>query len=371
MTTHLIRFGEFNRSLVTNTRNTKMGMTLDELKAQNAAEELAANDAPVVDTKEDIKDEYVEVVDDAKADDTKELSQDSDDTKVELESWQLTEESVDSDDDKKEGFVPNHEAARRRKKAKALSVELKGEQDENAALRKQIEDLQNGSTPKAQEEAKALVRPTREQFDYDDDAFDVAIEAYHDERLERKLNARDNKTQKSTDDSARQKAFQEQAAKSFDNHYSGAQELIDSGKITEDSFRGSEKLVKEALEAANPGRGEIAFNTLIVGLGKDSAKVEFQLGVNPALLHELQSIQAADPSGLSASRFLGRLQEKIQTPSKKRSNAPKPGAVITGDGSGGGKHAPLLAEYKKSDDMKTRMMLKRKARSQGADTSNW
>ncbi len=348
-----------------------MAQTLDELKAENAAAELTAQDNQVDDKQEAIKDEHVGVTEEPEADNTNAQLQDGDSEKVELESWQLTEDTVTSDDDKKDGFVPNHEAARRRKKAKALSVELKSEKDENAILRKRLEDFENGTAHKAQEEVKELVRPTREQFDYDDDAYDEAIEIYHDERLDRKLKARDSKAQESTSEANRQAAFQKKAEQSFDNHYNDAQTLIEEGKITEESFRGAETLVKQALEAANPGRGDIAFNSLIVGLGKDSAKVEFQLGVNPALLHELQNLQAEDPSGLSASRFLGRLQEKIQAPSKKRSNAPKPGTNAQGDGSSAGKHAPLLAEYRKSDDLQTRMTLKRKAKSQGADVSNW
>lgn len=346
-------------------------MTLDELKAQNAADEAAELETPIVDKTDIVEDEYVEVVEEIKADDTKAIDGDKSEDKVELESWQLTEESVDSEDDQKKKFVPNHEAARRRKQSKALRGELKEKDSELDTLRAELEALKGGSQPVIQE-VKKLTRPTREQFDYDDDKYDIAVDAYHEQRIDNKLSSFNSDNTAATKAQNAKLAFQERQEKSFDSHYGEAQQLIDDGKISTGDFKDAESIVIQALEDSLPGNGQNTFNQLIVALGKDSAKIAFQLGKNPELLYKLQSELAIGDGGLSASRFLGGLQQRISTPNKKRSQAPTPGSKVAGDSSGG-KHAPLLAQYNKlnEDDVKGRMTLKRQARSKGADTSKW
>ena len=138
--------------------------TLKELKAENAATAAATNDAPVGDKKEIIEDEYVEVVEQVKADDTGSKPEDEGSQEVELEDWQLTEETETSEDEQKGGFVPNHEAAKRRKKNQALRGEIKEKDSELEELRKQVNALQSGTAPKVEQEQAALVRPT---LDYD------------------------------------------------------------------------------------------------------------------------------------------------------------------------------------------------------------
>ena len=353
-----------------------MAQTLKELKAENAAAEAPIVDAPVLDKKEIIKDEYVEVVEQAKADDTGSKSEDEGSQEVELESWQVTEDTETSDDEQKGGFVPNHEAAKRRKKNQALRGEIKEKDSELDDLRKQVEALQSGTAPKAEQEQAALVRPTREQFDYDDDAYDKAVDNYYDAKLDRKIDSRTKDSTEKATQATQQQAFADNQKKNLDAHYERAGKLVEDGKLTEESFRNADTLVRKALDSIKPGYGDMLTDSLIStlnSLGDGSEKVMYQLGVNPAKLLELQNKLITDPSGLSASMFLGQLQAKAQTPSKRRSQAPTPGSKVEGEGGNNGNVSTLQKQYNKIDDndVQARISFKRQAKKNGIDTNNW
>jgi len=348
--------------------------TLKELKAENAGAEAAIEDVVVEDKKEPIQDEYVEVVEEVKADDTGGESKNEDEQEVTLESWQLTEETGTSEDEQKGGFVPNHEAAKRRKKNQALRGELKEKDSELDELRKQVEALQSGVAPKVEQEQAALVRPTREQFDYDDDAYDNAVDKYYDDKLDRKIDSRTIAGTEKANQVNQQQAFADAQQKSLDAHYGMAQKLVDDGKVTQESFKNADTLVRQALDSINPGQGDNLTNTFISMLnsaGEGSEKVMYQLGVNPAKLQELQNKIITDPSGLSASVFLGQLQANVQTPSKRRSQAPTPGSKVEGEGGNNGNVSTLQKQYNKLDDIQSRISFKRKAKKNGTDTKNW
>ncbi len=353
-----------------------MAQTLKELKAENAAAEALIVDAPVEDKKEIIKDEYVEVNKQVKAEDTGSKPEDEGSQDVELEGWQLTEEAEASDDEQKGGFVPNHEAAKRRKKNQALRGEIKEKDSELDDLRKQVEALQSGTAPKVEQEQPALVRPTREQFDYDDDLYDAAVDKFYDEKLDRKIDSRTKDSTERATQASQQQAFADNQKKNLDAHYERAGKLVEDGKLTEESFRNADTLVRKALDSIKPGYGDMLTDSLIStlnSLGDGSEKVMYQLGVNPAKLLELQNKLITDPSGLSASMFLGQLQAKAQTPSKRRSQAPTPGSKVEGEGGSNGNVSTLQKQYNKIDsgDIQARISFKRQAKKNGTDTNNW
>ena len=351
-------------------------ITLDELKAENAAIESKANNEVVNDEKEIIKDDYVEVKEEVKADTDDNSTEDNDEEEAELESWQLTEDTEASVDDQKSGFVPNHEAAKRRKKAQALKGELNDTKDENKELLARIAALESGNAPQAQPQSQPLVKPTREQFDYDDEAYDAAVDAYYDAKFDQKItNHQAVSTEKQTQE-AKQQAYLSKQKQSLEDHYERAQKLVDEGKVTDKAYKDADILVRRTLDATSPGQGDNLANALIStlnSLGEGSEKVMFQLGANPAKLQELQNKLVTDPSGLSASAFLGQLQSQIQNPSKRRSQAPKPSANANGEGGGSGQAGAASKAFNKldSDDVQGRITMKRKAKSQGIDTSNW
>lgn len=346
-------------------------LTLNELKAENAAAESASQDEPVDDIKESIKDEYVEDVKDVKAD-TEEIStEDDDEKKPELESWQLTDETESSEDDQKSGFVPNHEAAKRRKQAKALRGELKEKDSELEDLRKQVEALQVGKAPQA-EVKQTISEPQLPEDMYDEDA----MRKYHQDMINYTKNVGNQykvDNEKSQKD-AQQQALESAKQKSLDDHYERAAKLVSQGKVTEESFKGADKVVRMTLESMYPGQGDSSTDALIStldNLGEGSEKVMYQLGVNPSKMQELQSKLTADPSGMLACAYLGKLQSQIQTPSKRRSQAPAPSSKADGDGGSAGKAGSLQKAYNKADGSQERITIKREAKLQGVDVSNW
>lgn len=351
-----------------------MQITLDELKAENAAIEAEANSAPVEDKKEPIQDEYVEVKEDIVPDTVESSTEDDDENKAELESWQLTEETETSEDDQKSGFVPNHEAAKRRKQAKALKGELNDTKDENKELLARIAALESGKQPQDETSVKPLVKPTREQFDFDDDAYDIAVEKYYDDKFDQKLNSHSVNANQKNQQEAQQQALEVAKQKSLDDHYERAAKLVSQGKVTEESFKGADKVVRMTLEKMYPGQGDSSADALIStldNLGEGSEKVMYQLGVNPSKMQELQSKLAADPSGMLACAFLGQLQAQIQTPSKRRSQAPSPSSKADGEGGSAGKGSSMQKAYDKADGSQARITIKREAKLKGIDVSNW
>lgn len=351
-------------------------LSLSELKAQNAAAEEETQVESVEDIQEEAQAEQTEVENEVVADSVEESPDDEGEGKAELESWQLSGDTETPESESKGGFVPNHEAAKRRKKAQALKGELKAKDSELEELRKQVEALKAGNAPQAEQQVK-LTRPTREQFDFDDDAYDAALEKYYDDKLEQKLASHTTNTNQQAQQQAQQQRAIEAQQKSLNSHYERAAKLVEDGKVTEESYRNADSIVRQSLESMFPEQGDTMTNALIStlnSLGDGSEKVMYQLGVNPAKMQELQNKLATDPSGLSASAFLGQLQSQINTPSKRRSQAPKPAAAATGESGSTGKAGTLKKQYDKlgeSGDIQGRITLKRQAKRDGIDVSNW
>ena len=351
-----------------------MQITLDELKAENAAIEAEANNALVEDKKEPIQDEYVEVKEEIKADGVDDSTEDNDENEPTLESWQLTEETETSEDDHKSGFQPNSEAKTRRLKNKALRGELNDTKDENKELLARIAALESGKQPQVETSVKPLVKPTREQFDFDDDAYDIAVDKYYDDKFDQKLNNHSTNANQKNQQEAQQQALEVAKQKSLDDHYERAAKLVSQGKVTEESFKGADKVVRMSLEKMYPGQGDSSADALIStldSLGGGSEKVMYQLGVNPSKMLELQSKLTADPSGMLACAYLGQLQAQIQTPSKRRSQTPAPSSKADGEGGSAGKAGSMQKAYDKADGSQARITIKREAKLKGIDVSNW
>lgn len=347
-------------------------LSLKELKAQNATPEEVKEDLPVIDIKENITPEQVNIDNSSDAD-TNNLPgelEESSEEKV-LESWMQTEESETSEDDQNSGFVPNHEAAKRRRQAKALKGELSEAKDENQVLLDRIAQLEaSNNAPKKQNEIGP--RPTREDFDFDDDAYDEAVDKWNDDKFDRKMNNHYQDNQQKSQKEAQELAQQQALDKSLNDHYDRAQKLVDSKMVTQEAYQGADKMVRMSMENMFQGHGNQMTDRLISTLnGEGSEKVIYQLGVNPGKMQELTAHLQNDPSGLSAAAFLGRLQSQIQSPQKRRSQAPTPGAKVDGESGSSGKAGTLQKQYSKSTDIQERISLKRQAKKQGVNVNNW
>jgi hypothetical protein len=348
-------------------------LSLQELKAQNAGSN--EEEQPIIDNAQEVvKDDYVEETELNKAADVESYGEQEDpEDNVEVESWMQSEKETHKDDHES-GFKPNHEAAKRRRQNQSLRADIKEKDSELDELRKQVEALKAGSAPIESEQVKPTPRPTREQFDFDDDLYDQAIDRWNDEKIERKLNSHYNTSQQQAQQEKQKQEFQLAQTKNLNDHYDRAQKLVDDGKITEDAFRNSDQIVRTSLERQFQGEGNDITNTLISTLnstGDDSEKVMFLLGNNPAKMQELQNLLSIQDGGLSAAMFLGQLQRDVKTPVKRRSQAPRPGSSAEGESGNGGKAGTLQKQYSKAESVQERISLKRAAAKNGVDTSKW
>lgn len=337
-------------------------LSLKELKAQNEGTEevvpavVVPEVEPVVAPKVE---EVAEVVTDPISDPEIPATED--------ESWMEAEEPEASEGEKKEGFIPNHGVAAVKRKLKA---KLEVKDSENAALKAEIEALKNGQLQQAPEQSIIPPRPKREDFDYDDDKYDAAIDDWNDKKTDLKLKSfSQSNAQKSQADK-----HQANLEKSIDSHYGKAAELVASGKITEDAYRTADNSVRQAIDEVFSGQGDRITDMLINTLsltGDSSEKVMYQVGVSAEKREKLRSLMSNDPSGLAASAYLGTLQAAISSPKKRRNSGPKPLQEVNGEGGNGGPGGLMQKEYAKATDVQTRISLKRKARAQGVDVSQW
>lgn len=341
-------------------------LTLAELKAKNAAEEEAEQETEVVEVEEqqDAKvtitpvETTVEDADDDADDDTEEEESEA------VESW-MQEEVATPEDDGDSGFKPNREAAAVRKKLKA---KLHEKDDELESLKAEIERLKSGSTTAPQTELK---RPKLEDFDYDEEAYNAAMDDYYDKRVDTKLESKQS-VQQQREAAERQKKALEEAV---DRHYTRAAKLVEEGKVSEEKYTQADRAVRESFERIAKGNGDKIVDSLIKtldSLGEGSEKVFYQLGVNPAKMQEVANLFATDPSGLSTVAYLGKLQASIQSPTKRKSSAPAPSPELKGSGSTKTPGEALLKRYKKAgNNVQARLDIKREAKRQGIDTRNW
>ena len=346
----------------------KVTKSLKELKEENAqtettevetVEDMQSLDT-VTATTEEVEDEAVNTeLDDAES------------NEVETESWMQTEEA-NSDDDHKSGFKPNHEAAKTRKRLKA---KLNEKDSELESMRAELEQLRSG---KVEPQTEALPpRPKREDFDYDDDKYDAAVDEWSDKKIDARFKTNSQKSNEAQQKEAAQQARLKHVETSLNGHYSRVDKLVGTGKVSQDAYDSAETNVRNAMEIMHPQLGDQVTDNLITTLnsiGEGSEKVIYQLGINPSKLLELKNKIASDPSGFTAVAYLGSLQAQISTPTRKRSSAPKPASNVSGEGGASGQAGAmqkLHAKAGKAGDIQTRIRLKRKAKAQGIDTSNW
>lgn len=346
--------------------------SLKQLKAENGDEVETIDNEVVEQPKEELQDEYIEVDENLKpVEDEPEDDEEVADGETEIESWMQSDEATPDES----GFTPNHEAAKRRKQAKALKATVAEKDSELETLKKQIEQLQSGAATPQQPQTEALPeRPTREQFDYDDDAYDKAVDEWNDKKIEARFNSfSQSSNQKADQERQQQEQLNAKAAqdKVVDSHYERASKLVEEGKIDADKYQQADRNFRQAMNVAFPDKGDAITEQLISKIGEGSEKVMYSLGVNNAKLAELQSRILSDKSGLSAAMYLGELKSQLSTPTKRRSQAKKPAKQVNGDVQASDSHSKLRKKYDKMTSVQDRVSFKRKARADGVDVSNW
>lgn len=341
-------------------------LSLSELKAQNAeADQVKETE------EEEVEEEILEpdeVEEPEKLEEETETDDEESDDSEDLEDWQKSE------DDNKSGFIPSAEAKHLRLKNKDLKAQKEERDLELEELRQKVEALSDQS----KQEGEALPpRPTLEQFDYDEEKYNEALDGWFDKKIELKLNKGIESTQQERAKQLEIEAANQARESAVHKHLNKASKLIAEKKITQDAWLAGDLLVRQTLDQTFPGAGnEIAdqFISLMEGNGEGSEKAWFYLGRNPKALNQFKDKLLNDKTGASAVMYLAKIQEKASKPPRnKRSDAPKPAAKLKGDATTGTAKS-LKKQYDKAvkdGDIQARISAKRAAKKAGADVSKW
>lgn len=339
--------------------------TLEELKAENAAEEQEDLETTQVDDEPELETEADKP--EVELDEAGELIEVDADAEA-VEDWMKSD--TDDDDDGGQpsgGQFDDSDMAKARRKYKA---KLTKKDDELEAAKREIEELKKPRAP-----AQELHEPQRDDFETDLD-FTNAVIDYRFKKTQAENQAASQAEQRRTEFQNRQA----KVSKAVDNHYERAVKLAEESGITPEMYQSADFKVRSMVEGIfnpdgrNKGAGDAVVDALIANLGEGSEKVMYNLGRNKSRLQELANRFADDRSGVSASMYIGQLNAELSAPKKRTTNAPKPAAQVQGDKQVKAQTKALKNAYDKADkagDAQARFNARREARKAGVDTSNW
>lgn len=327
-----------------------MGMSLEELKAANAAAEaeLQAETAPIE------SEEFADAEDELSEESQETAESEGDETQGEsLEAWMLADEQTSDEGDAAEEskFTSSDVASVRRK----YKEKLKRQASEVDRLKAEIEQLKSAKTKVIDEP----IKPTMESCGFDDAKFANELERYYSE-----INSRKEAEVKH----AKQvESFEAQREAALDEHAERIEKLLSKGGMDENRYFELHNKARDAIESLAPN----SFEFIVSSLGAGSEKVMFSIGANPARLQKLTDTLKADPTGLRAMAYLGELKGQLANASpmkarkaKEPSKSPTPTA---GDASG----VAMREKYRKATDLQARIDLKRAAKAKGINTQDW
>lgn len=337
-----------------------MEKTLEELRAENAAAQAAAAEVPQTEA----TDVSNAAADDLSTDTSLAEGEGGDEGhQAESESWMKGDDQESHGADKK--FTDGDIGAAKAKLRSKLEAKHQSEVD---LLRQQLEEARR-NTVAPQPSAK----PKREDFYDQDDPDDAYTEALADWKV-RDHQARQHHESQQYEFQRKQLEAQQKIESGVDQHYERAATLAAASGISPELYQSADHRVRSAIEGVFPGGGEQVTNSLIANLGEGSEKVFYNLGVSPKRLAELTSKLAADPTGLQASMYLGRLSADLTAPLRKKSNTPAPATSIKGDANTTDAGKGLLRKYQdatKAGDRQKAFDLRRQAKATGINTNSW
>lgn len=324
-------------------------MSLEELKAENAAEETETQEQPQA-IEEEVTDEAAET-ETEESSETAEISEPEAEA-VEAEDW------MQGDDDTTEKSFTSSDIAAAKKKLRA-KLDRKHEEETNE-LKAELERLRSAQP------AKELNRPNRDDFD-DEEQY---LDAYVDWKAEKQSAARAAKS-KQAEQLEHANRVKQEVSQGVDSHYERAIKLSEGSGISPELYQQADHVVRSMVDSVFPNQGDLITDTLIANLGEGSEKVFYHLGVNSERRAKLKDLLAKDTSGMKAAMYLGSLKSELIAPAKRKTNAPKPAAQPQGDQTTGDKFKSLKKRYDSAKDAQSRFDAKREAKLAGADTSNW
>lgn len=338
-----------------------MEKTLEELRAENAAAEAEAAQAPQPGAT-DVDDEAATGQSDA--DDHAEDQGEEENQQAEPESWMQSDDQESHGAGKK--FTDKDIGAA---KANLRAKLEKQHQSELDALRQQLEELRSKTVV-----PQVSAKPKREDFYDRDDPDEAYVEALADWKVKDNL-AQQHAGNQQYEAQRKQLEAQQKISSSVDQHYERAAVLAAASGISPELYQSADHRVRSAVEGVFPGGGgEVVTNALIASLGEGSEKVFYKLGVSQAHLKELTTKLAEDPSGIQASIYLGRLSAELTAPARKTSNAPAPATTVKGDASttdaGKALHRKYLEAHKRGDNQAA-FNIRREAKQSNINVNSW
>lgn len=336
--------------------------SLEELKAENSqGPEVEPDKDELQDDTDGAAEGELGEGDDKDEDDEPGEGSESESGKVN-EPW--FEEEPDGDAEGKVVPLQSHINTRNKLKGKIADVE-----DENADLKRQLEELQNGSPkPSAVDVGE---KPKREQFLEEEDPEEAYLDAV--------LEWRETKTLKESQagqQRQQQLKVQQEVSDSVNDHYKRAEDLVKTAGIDESVYVSADKAFRESIEAVLPKRGDAVTDALIHQIGEGSEKIIVYVGRNQERMGKLQQALQADPTGIKATMLIGEWKGEINAPAKRKTNAPEPAP-----GPGGQQPSTSAAEVKrlkkaydqahKNKDAQKAYNAKKKAKAAGVDVTNW
>jgi hypothetical protein len=161
------------------------------------------------------------------------------------------------------------------------------------------------TSQKAEEKPLSLgAKPTLEQFDYDAEQFEVALERWYENK--RKVQEQDNA----------KKAEQQKAEQDWQNTLKNYGSLKSQLKVKD--YDDAEHVVLESLNETKQG--------IILHGAKNPALVVYALGKNPKKVKELASID--DPVKFAIA--IGGLEKELKVTSRKTASPPPPESKVRG-----------------------------------------
>lgn len=345
-----------------------MAKTLEQLKRENeeAERETETADEEVTEEVEQEAEPDEEETEQEESE-SEEAEESEGEEETELEPWMQGDEQTSQDSEK---AFTDHDVAKLRRKLKGKLEEKDSKIDR---LEAELEQLKSGRQHQAQD--KPLQRPKREDFDYDDDKYDEALERYLVQKMQNELSSGKSKEQKE----AELQRQQQEVDQAVESHYQRAAKLVSDGVVTPERYQAADTAFRQSLERAFPKQGDTIADQVIARLnelGEGSEKVVFKMGIDAGTRAKFEELFVKDKSGLSAMAYLGSLQSQLNSAkaTKRTSSAPKPGVKTQGDAAGGASGNALKRKYEKAHDggnISQAWQYKKQAKAAGVDTSNW
>lgn len=333
---------------------------LEALRAQNAADEAAANAVPQ--TGEAV------VEDEAAAgttttDDLAEGDEGEEGQQAEPEDWMKGDDQESQEAGKK--FTDSDIGAA---KAKLRAKLEKQHQSELEELRAQLEEQRSKSVP------QPSARPKREDFYEHDEPDDAYAEALMEWKLDSAV-AQKTAANQQYEQQRKQLEARQKIDSSVEQHYERAAALAAASDITPELYQSTDRKVREAIQGVFGGEsGEHVTNALIASIGEGSEKVMYKLGVSPKCLAELTSKLRDDPNGIQAAIYLGKLSAELTTATRKRSNTPAPATNVQGDANTTDLSRSLMRKYQeahKRGDTQAAFEIRSEARGKKINVNSW